>query len=178
MPQILFSLAQPRVLVLAVLCASITVYFVSLRNKTRDLLFLIGAFSCWTTHFVFYVFRESSYSSPDTFLLAEMCFGLAGLVLFVGFAYNFRGSRYPREFRVGLVGAAVLVSISFCVLLGQILTHRPLNWCVGSGTSVVLFLWSEAVLIRKWIGAENATEARPYREFALVFLLSVAAVGV
>src|SRR5881227_2488331 len=155
MPQILFSLAQPRVLVLAVLCASITAYFVSLRNKTRDLLFLIGAFSCWTMHFLCYVCRESLYPVPDTFLLAEMWFGLVGLVLFVGFAYNFRGSRSPREFRVGLTAAAVLVFGSSIVLLGQILTNRPLNWCVGSGTSVVLFLWSEAVLIRKWIGADN-----------------------
>jgi class 3 adenylate cyclase/HAMP domain-containing protein len=178
MPQLLFSLAQPRVLVLAVLCASITAYFVSLRNKTRDLLFLIGAFSCWTVHFLFSVCRESFYPLPDTFLLAEMCFGLAGLVLFVGFAYNFRGSRYPREFRIGLIAASVLVSGCLFVLLEQILANRPLNWCVGSGTSVVLFLWSEAVLIRKWIGAESPTEGRPYRDFASVFLLSVAAVGV
>ena len=178
MPQILFSLAQPRVLVLAVLCASITAYFVSLRNKTRDLLFLIGAFSCWTMHFLCYVCRESLYPVPDTFLLAEMWFGLSGLVLFVGFAYNFRGSRSLREFRIGLTAAAVLVSGSSGVLLQQILTNHPRNWCIGSGTSVVLFLWSEAVLIRKWIGAENSTEARPFREFALVFLLSVAAVGV
>src|SRR4051794_25012475 len=129
MPQILFSLAEPRVLVLAVLCASITAYFVSLPNKTRDLLFLIGAFSCWTMHFICYVCRESFYPVPDSFLLAEMCFGLAGLVLFVGFAYNFRGSRYPREFRVGLISAIILMSVSMSVLLAQILLNHTLNWC-------------------------------------------------
>src|SRR6476660_102154 len=105
MPRILFSLAEPRVLVLAVLCASVTAYFSSLHNKTRDLKFLIGAFSCWTIHFLISVSRESFYQLPVGFLLAEMCVGLAGLVLFVAFAYNFRGARYHREFRVGLISA-------------------------------------------------------------------------
>src|SRR4051812_28586463 len=152
MPRILFSLAEPRVLVLAVLCASVTAYFFSLRNKTRDLRFLIGASSCWTVHFLISVCREALYPLPVTFLLAEMCVGLTGLVLFVGFAYNFRGTRYPREFRVGFISAATLVSACLFALVQQILTNSTMNWCIGSGTSVILFLWSEAVLIRKWIG--------------------------
>lgn len=178
MPSILFSLAEPRVLVLAVLCASVTAYFFSLPNKTRDLRFLIGAFSCWTVHFLISVCRESFYPLPVTFLLAEMCVGLTGLVLFVGFAYNFRGTRYPREFRVGFISAIALVSACLFALLQQILTNSAINWCIGSGSSVILFLWSEAVLIRKWIGARTVAEGRPYRDFASVFLLSVAAVGV
>ncbi len=178
MPQILFSLAEPRVLVLAVLCASVTAYFVSLHGKTRDVLFLIGAFSCWTLHFLLSVCRESFYPLPGVILLAEMCFGLAGLVLFVGFAYNFRGTLYPRELRVGLIFATAIVAGCSAVLIYQIVANRPLNWCLGSGTSLVLFLWAEAVLIRKWISAASQREARPYRDFALVFLLSVAAVGV
>jgi class 3 adenylate cyclase/HAMP domain-containing protein len=178
MPQILFSLSEPRVLVLAVLCASVTAYFVSLRNKTRDLFFLIGAFSCWTAHFLLSLCRESLYPLPVVIPLLEMFVGLVGLVLFVCFAYSFRGARYVREFRFGLFAAVILVSASMSILVGQILGNRPLNWCAGSGTSVVLFLWSEAVLVRKWLGAKNRVEARAYRDFASVFLLSVCAVGV
>jgi class 3 adenylate cyclase/HAMP domain-containing protein len=177
MPQILFSSAEPRVLVLTVLCASITAYFVSLRGKTRDLRFLIGAFSCWTVHFLCYVGRESFYPVSDLFLLAEMFFGMAGLVLFVGFVYNFRERRFARELRVGLLAASILVLGSTLFLLEQVLAKHAVNWCIGSGTSVVLFLWSEAILLRKWFGAESSRAARPYRDFALVFLLSLAAVG-
>src|SRR5690349_3188412 len=122
MPQILFSMAEPRVLVLAVLCASITAYFVSLRGKTLDLRFLIGAFSCWTVHFLLSVCRESFYPPPGAILVAEMCIGLVGLVLFVGFAYNFRGTRYPREFRFGLISATAMVAGCSFVLVDQIMT--------------------------------------------------------
>src|SRR3954453_14764578 len=46
MPQLIFSSAEPRVLVLAVLSTSITAYLLTLRNKTRDLRVLLAAFTC------------------------------------------------------------------------------------------------------------------------------------
>ena len=120
MPQFLFTLSEPRVLVLAVLCASITVYLISLKEKTQDLLFLIGAFSCWTVHFLLMSCQES-LSVPGSFMVGELCIGLAGLVLFVGFAYYFRGSRYPNEFRLGLALATALVAACTFILVRQIL---------------------------------------------------------
>src|SRR3954453_737238 len=177
MPQLLFTLSEPRVLVLAVLCASITVYLISLKEKTQDLLFLIGAFSCWTVHFLLMSCQES-LSVPGSFRVGELCIGLAGLVLFVGFAYHFRGTRYPNEFRLGFALATALVLACSFVLVRQILTGVPPSRSIGSGASVLLFLWAEAVLVRKWIGAASREEGRPYRDFALIFFLSVTAVAV
>src|SRR4051794_24844541 len=178
MPQILFTLSEPRVLVLAVLCASITVYLSSLKKKTHDLLFLIGAFSCWTLHFLFSICDESLATVPSSLIVCEICSALAGLVLFVGFAYHFRGTRYPNEFRLGLSLATVVVTACSFILVRQILAGVPPNRSVGSGASLVLFLWAEAVLIRKWIGATSREEGRPYRDFAFIFFLSIAAVTV
>src|SRR5947209_10948476 len=174
MPQILFTLSEPRVLVLAVLCASITVYLISLKKKTQDLLYLIGAFSFWTLHFLSTICDESLATVPGSLTVWELCIGLAGLVLFVGFAYNFRGSRYPNEFRLGFALATALVSACSFILVRQILMGVPPNRSIASGASVLLFLWAEAVLIRKWIGAASREEGRPYRDFALIFFLSIA----
>ncbi|MFL6452098.1 MAG: adenylate/guanylate cyclase domain-containing protein [Bryobacteraceae bacterium] len=163
---------------MAVLCASITVYLISLKQKTKDLRFLIGAFSCWTLHFLFSICDESLSTVHGSLTVCELCIGLVGLVLFVGFAYNFRGSRYPNEFRLGFALATALVAACSFVLVRQILLGVPPNRSVGSGASVVLFLWAEAVLIRKWIGAASRDEGRPFRDFAVIFFLSIAAVAV
>jgi class 3 adenylate cyclase/HAMP domain-containing protein len=107
-----------------------------------------------------------------------MCVGLVGLVLFIGFAYQFRGNPYRGELRAGLIFASILVVACSCLLVLQLADGRPVIWSIGSGTSLVLFLWAEGVLVRGWKGAKTSQEAVPYRSFALVFLLSVAAVGV
>jgi hypothetical protein len=100
-PHLFFTLAEPRVLVLAVLCSSITGYLFTLRDKSQDLQFLVASFSCWTAHFSFAVLVEAVYPLSPWFSVAQMFFGLAGLVLFVGFAYCFRGGSLPARISMG-----------------------------------------------------------------------------
>ncbi len=106
---ILFSFAEPRLLVLAVLCSSITVYFLALSQKPRELWFLIGAFSSWTFYFLFAICADGASSLALWFSVVELFFGLAGVFMFVGFSYQFREDPYPREFRVTMTIAAILV---------------------------------------------------------------------
>jgi class 3 adenylate cyclase/HAMP domain-containing protein len=169
---------QPRMLVLAVLCLAIAGYFLQIRDKTRDLQFLIGAFSFWTLHFLVAVFRESFLPVSGWSDVIEISAGLSGLVLFIGFAYQFRDHPYEREFRVSFFCACVLTVLCTAVLALQLLTIHRVNRAIGSGTSMAAFMWAETVLIRRWISAKKADEARAYRDFALVFLLSVAALGI
>lgn len=178
MPQVIFSVSEPRVLALAVLCCSITVYFFSLRNKTRDLRFLIGAFSCWTAYFALALCRESIFPLSEWFSIARVSAGLLGLILFIGFAYSFGGHSFERESRIALRLAVSIGGLSSAFLVFQLATNRRINWCAGSGAALLLFVWAEAVFIRRWIHAQTARERCPYRGFALVFMLSVAAVGV
>ncbi len=175
---LLFTLAEPRVLVLAVLCTSITAYLFTLRNKSLDLQFLIASFSSWTAHFAIADVREAVYPLSAWFTIAQMFFGLTGLVLFIGFAYTFRRDRLPREVRwIATVTSAAVIAC--CSLLAyELVTGRPLSWWFASGLSVVLFVWAEIVFVRRWIGTRHSPEARAFRSFALVFLTSVAAVGI
>ncbi|MFL6417619.1 MAG: adenylate/guanylate cyclase domain-containing protein [Bryobacteraceae bacterium] len=177
-PHLLFTLAEPRVLVLAVLCTSITAYLLTLRKKSLDLRFLIASFSCWTAHFTFAVAREAVYPFSAWFSVAEMVAGLTGLVLFIGFAYSFRGNPFPREFRSVVFVTSAGVTACCTLLIYELVSGRPLFWLVGSGLSVVLFVWAETVFLRRWIAAMHQSEKRAFRSFALVFLLSLAAVGI
>jgi class 3 adenylate cyclase/HAMP domain-containing protein len=177
-PQVLFSLAEPRILVLVVLCTTIVVYFLTLRNKTRDLIFLIGAFCTWTVHFLLMLTREMIYPLPVWVAAAEMCVGLAGLVLFLGFACSFGEEPSAPRVRQSVVGATIITFAYTAFLAFRIMHGESPLWPAGSGTAVVLFGWAEGVLVLRWKRARTAEEGRPYRSFALVFLLSVAAVGV
>ena len=75
-----FTPDQPRMLVLAVLCLAIAGYFSQIPEKTRDLRFLIGAFSLWTVHFVIAVFRETFLPITAWSDIVEICAGFSGLV--------------------------------------------------------------------------------------------------
>jgi class 3 adenylate cyclase/HAMP domain-containing protein len=176
MPQIVFSVAEPRILVLAVLCASITAYFLSLPGKMRDLRFLIGAFLCWTAHFTVALIREIFYPLPAWFAVSEMCIGLAGLVLFIGFAFHFRLDVRPRSFAFGFTSACMLAAVCTGILVVQADRNQPIVWSLGSGTAVILFLAAELIFVYRWIISRHSEDSRPYRSFALLFLLSVAAV--
>ena len=160
------------------LCTAITVYLITLGRKSRDLRFLIATFSCWTTHFLFAVLRESFYPLAQWLAIAQMGAGLAGLVFFIGFAYSFRGDPYPREFRSTLSLASVSVLACCAVLAFQSSTGGALSWPVASGLSVALFVWAEVVFVRRWIRLKHLPNGRPFRSFALAFLMSVAAVAV
>jgi len=177
-PHLLFTLEEPRVLVLAVLCTTITIYLITLGGKSRDLRILIATFSCWTSHFLIAALRESVYPLPEWLAILQMGAGLAGLVLFIGFAYSFRGHPYPRELRSVLALASVSVLACCSFLAFQSSAGKALSWPVASGLSVGLFVWAEGVFVRRWIRSKHPREARPFRSFALAFLLSVSAVGV
>lgn len=178
MPQIIFSLAEPPVLVLAVLCTAITIYLLTARDRTRDSRFLLSTFVCWTLYFLLSVCREALYPPIWWAPIAETGIGRLGLALFVGFAYRFRGNPYPRESRIGIAIALTSVVCSSSLIILETLTGNALSWSVGSGTSLLLFIWAEVVFVRRWLQASNPREARGHRSFALVFLLSAAAVGV
>jgi class 3 adenylate cyclase/HAMP domain-containing protein len=177
-PHLLFTLEEPRVLVLAVLCTTITIYLITLGGKSRDLRFLIAAFSCWTSHFLLADLRESFYPLPEWLAIVQMAVGLAGLVLFIGFAYSFRGDPYPRESRSVLTLASLSVFACSGFLAFQSAKGQALSWPVASGLSVALFVWAEGVFVRRWIRSKHPRAARPFRSFALAFLMSVSAVGV
>jgi len=72
------------------------------------------------------------------------------------------------------------ISVALCctVLSYELVSGKPPLSCMASGLSVALFLWAEIVFLRRWIATRHSPEARAFRSFALVFLLSVAAVAV
>src|SRR3954447_24887895 len=144
MPQILFSLEQPRLLILAIICATITIYLLTQRDKTRDLRLLCGAFSCWSLYFLFAATRESVvYPATAWCPIAEIAVGLLGLILLIGFAYSFLGEPHPSESRVVMAVAGAAVAGASLILAYQMIVGKPLMWFVGSGIGLLLFLWAE-----------------------------------
>lgn len=148
----------------------------SLTQKPRELWFLIGAFSSWTVYYVFAICGEAVYPPWPSFYASESFFGLLGVLQFLGFAYQFRGNPYPREFRIAMTAGGILVGAYGALLGFQVASNRPSSWLVGSGISLLLFLWAEVVLVQRWLSTPNRQAARPYLEFAVVFLLSVVAI--
>ena len=177
MPHLVLSLAEPRVLVLTVLCGVITAYLLTLRDKTRDLPFLLGSFFCWTIYFLLRLCSEAIYPEPQWLRIGQIGIALSGLALFVGFSYRFLGNPYPRESRIALGLAFLVVVGSTFVLSLQVLSEQRVTWSVGSGASLLLILWAESTFIRRWLSPSDRKAARPCLEFALVFLLSVLAVS-
>jgi class 3 adenylate cyclase/HAMP domain-containing protein len=179
MPQILFSLEQPRLLILAIICTTITIYLLTQRDKTRDLRLLLGAFSCWSLYFLFGATRESVvYPATAWCPIVEFTVGLLGLVLLIGFAYSFLGEPYPSESRVVMAVAGTAVAGTSLILTYQMVVGKPLMWFIGSGIGLLLFLWAEIVFLRRRLRAANLREASAHRQFALVFLLPASAVGI
>jgi class 3 adenylate cyclase/HAMP domain-containing protein len=164
-------------MVLAVLCASITAYWLMLPHKTHDLRFLTGAFSCWTGYFLLSVLCEAALPVFEWFVFARISTGLIGLVLFVGFTYTFRADTQSLASTIKIAGAAVVAASCILLLAIQLIARRPATWGVGSGAAVVMFAWAEAVLVWRWWTAKTPEQARSYRDFVLAFTPSVLAVG-
>lgn len=178
MPQLIFSPEEPRVLVLAILSTTTTAYLLTVRNKTRDLRFLLAAFTCWSVYFLISVCGEAVYPKSDWYPIAAMLVGLLGLALFLGFAYHFLGEPYPTEARVGSKLAGLVVAVCCLILIVQMLTHKAVTWSVGSGAGLLLFAWAETVFFRRSLSAKTKPECTAHRQFAEVFLLSALAVAV
>jgi hypothetical protein len=84
--QIAFDSMAPQFLALAILSGAVTAYLLTLRQKTLDVRFLLGTFSCWTVYFLLWLCSEAIYPAQRWFEAVQLTSALLSLPLFVAFA--------------------------------------------------------------------------------------------